>query len=252
MKKIGSNKRLLFLCIVIFVSTLVVACSGEMTSPNDVRGDQTEETMNDDDIANKDDEFQRSGDTDTAELNNENKYEDGDKETSNEEEKQNGTNKDNDKKKESSKSDDKSETVSSQSSSHAGKEKTLLYEGDWQSFNHNSLHSSHRVPDEVMNWAQSNGNQSFSSHKVVGNETYILVARGESSSTGYGVQWMSHSIENDQLIVHVKYTNPQPSESYATMLTYPMLLVKIDGAYKNVDINIENKSVSPSKPSRDR
>jgi hypothetical protein len=96
------------------------------------------------------------------------------------------------------------------------------------------------IPQEVREWAKQNFQSEYRDEINVNGSTYVLIARGESSSSGYGVN-VTEVVEHDnKVVVHAKYANPEPGMSYLTLITYPAVLVKIDQEVtKEIEFEIE-------------
>ena len=64
----------------------------------------------------------------------------------------------------------------------------------------------------------------------VNGEIYVVVTRGEMSSTGYGVEikkiMMDKSDGEETLRVIARFTDPKPGDIQAQVLTYPYTVVK--------------------------
>lgn len=96
------------------------------------------------------------------------------------------------------------------------------------------------LPADVRQWVKSHYKTETKDTKTADGSTFILVARGESSSSGYGIEVEEVSAENDTLHVRVKYTDPAEDEINLMVLTYPLLLLKVEGKYTEVKINVSD------------
>jgi hypothetical protein len=102
----------------------------------------------------------------------------------------------------------------------------VLLNQDFQSVDFSQSNSN--IPKEVQEWAKQNFQEEYKGTTHVNGSTYVLIARGQSSSSGYGVN-LTEVVEHDnKVVVHAKYTNPEPGMSYLTLITYPAVLIKID------------------------
>jgi hypothetical protein len=102
----------------------------------------------------------------------------------------------------------------------------VLLNQDFQSVDFSQSNSN--IPKEVREWAKQNFQEEYKGTTHVNGSTYVLIARGQSSSSGYGVN-LTEVVEHDnKVVVHAKYTNPEPGMSYLTLITYPAVLIKID------------------------
>jgi hypothetical protein len=119
------------------------------------------------------------------------------------------------------------DTESSEDDSVKGKmTHQVLLNQDFQSVDFSQANST--IPKEVREWAEGNFQTEYKGVKHVNGSTYVLIARGESSSSGYGVN-VAEVVEHDnKVVVQAKYTNPEPGMSYLTLITYPAALIKID------------------------
>jgi hypothetical protein len=88
--------------------------------------------------------------------------------------------------------------------------------------------SNTEIPKEIRDWAEANYRTEYKDVRHVNGSTYVLIARGESSSSGYGVD-VTEVVEHDgKVVVHADYTNPKPGMSYLTAITYPAVLIKME------------------------
>lgn len=102
----------------------------------------------------------------------------------------------------------------------------VLLNQDFQSVDFSQSNSN--IPKEVREWAKQNFQEEYKGTTHINGSTYVLIARGQSSSSGYGVN-LTEVVEHDnKVVVHAKYTNPEPGMSYLTLITYPAVLIKID------------------------
>ena len=66
----------------------------------------------------------------------------------------------------------------------------------------------------------------------INDEIYVVVTRGEKSTAGYEVEIdkLTLSEENGEntLTVYAKYTDPEPGDVTAQIMTYPFTVVKTD------------------------
>jgi hypothetical protein len=105
-------------------------------------------------------------------------------------------------------------------------EHQVLLNQDFQSVDFSQSNSD--IPKEIRDWAKENFRAEYKGAKHVNGSTYVLITRGESSSSGYGVNLTKVLEHESKVVVHAEYTNPEPGMSYLTMITYPAVLIKMD------------------------
>lgn len=119
-----------------------------------------------------------------------------------------------------------SESSETESSVKGNVEHQVLLNQDFQSVDFSQ--SNMDIPQEVREWAKGNFKSEYKAVKHVNGSTYVLIARGESPSSGYGINLTEVVEHESKVAVHAEYTNPEPGMSYLTLITYPAVLIKID------------------------
>lgn len=103
------------------------------------------------------------------------------------------------------------------------------------------------VPQDVKDWVEKNSMTEFTGSMVSGDSTYLLIARGECNSGGYGIDIKGINEGEGVLTVQAEYTNPDPDSFNIMALTYPVALLKIDKTDKKIEFDITGKVESQSK-----
>lgn len=94
------------------------------------------------------------------------------------------------------------------------------------------------LPKEIQQWIEQQGLEEFKGTKQVGNSTYILITRGQKNTGGYGMELTAiQNVENKD-IIEVTYTNPALNQSVPNVITYPIMLLKVN---RLTEIDIEIK-----------
>ncbi|MDQ0340068.1 hypothetical protein J2S00_002863 [Caldalkalibacillus uzonensis] len=95
-----------------------------------------------------------------------------------------------------------------------------------------------KLPADIQDWVEQNGRKEYQGIKQAEGATYILIARGESASSGYGIEPVRVQVQGHTLLVEAAYTDPKPGDMHLTMITYPVLLLKVDGKYEEAEFNL--------------
>lgn len=103
------------------------------------------------------------------------------------------------------------------------------------------------LPEEVQKWVSEHKQGEYTGSLNSNGHTYILVARGESSNPGYGVELTRVFAHESNIMVQARYTEPEPNMSYIQVITYPTLLIKIDQTSKEVKFEISGKTQTTIK-----
>lgn len=107
-----------------------------------------------------------------------------------------------------------------------------------KSFNEADLESSLKdEPQEIKEWIKEKAQEEYSGFKAIENSTYVLVSMGQRNTGGYKVNLTDIKETEEKLFINAEYTHPAPKQFVSQVLTYPVLLVKID-KQKEVEITI--------------
>ncbi|EGL83444.1 hypothetical protein CathTA2_1008 [Caldalkalibacillus thermarum TA2.A1] len=98
------------------------------------------------------------------------------------------------------------------------------------------------LPADIQSWLEQNGKTEYQGLKQADGGTYILIARGESASSGYGIEPVRVQAQGHKLIVEAVYTDPKPGDMYLTVITYPVLLLKVEGKYEEAEFHVSEPS----------
>ncbi|WP_025028801.1 stalk domain-containing protein [Caldalkalibacillus mannanilyticus] len=104
------------------------------------------------------------------------------------------------------------------------------------------------LPAKVKEWVGANYQKNYNGHMTENGATYILLSRGESSSSGHGIEVDDLTLQGSKATVKGKYTDPKPEEMYLTVITYPTVLIKVDQELSDVTFDIsKNKASTPKE-----
>jgi hypothetical protein len=85
-----------------------------------------------------------------------------------------------------------------------------------------------QAPPQVERMVQQQRKEEGAAVYVAGDAVYIVVARGEKPTGGYGIRVVDIKEEGDGFDVHVEYSDPKPGQMVAQVVTYPFTVVKAD------------------------
>lgn len=85
-----------------------------------------------------------------------------------------------------------------------------------------------QVPQEISTWVEEQRKAEFQGVKVLGDKTYVLIARGATGHAGYGIEVLDIKENDGKLLVEAKYTEPDPDMAYAMVISYPFVLLEIE------------------------
>ncbi|WP_052947465.1 protease complex subunit PrcB family protein [Aneurinibacillus tyrosinisolvens] len=94
------------------------------------------------------------------------------------------------------------------------------------------------LPEKVKQWYDTHRQTEFKGVMQDGSESYVLISRGQSPNLGYRVEPVNVTETDKEVIVTVKYINPEPDKMYAQAITYPSVIVKVSDVQKPIHINI--------------
>ncbi|WP_202080943.1 protease complex subunit PrcB family protein [Caldalkalibacillus salinus] len=98
------------------------------------------------------------------------------------------------------------------------------------------------APSDVQEWVEANKKSEFTGTITVDGEVYVLIARGESQHSGYGVELNKVLQTEGQVTVEAAYTDPNEDEAYTQPITYPTVLIKLDKLTEDIQFKIEKSS----------
>lgn len=85
-----------------------------------------------------------------------------------------------------------------------------------------------QAPPQVERMVQQQRKEEGAAVYVSDDAVYIVVARGEKPTGGYGIRVVDIEEEEDGFNVHVEYLDPKPGQLVAQVVTYPFAVVKAD------------------------
>lgn len=104
--------------------------------------------------------------------------------------------------------------------------KELPYESVYSSelgLDHNKT-----VPANINEWYDGKRLTEFQGVTPFDGASYVAVSRGECSNPGYNVKLIGVYETDHEIIVKVKYINPDPDKTYIQMITHPSILFKVN------------------------
>ena len=85
-----------------------------------------------------------------------------------------------------------------------------------------------QAPPQVERMVQQQRKEEGAAVYVAEDAVYIVVARGEKPTGGYGIRVVDIKEEGGGFDVHVEYSDPKPGQMVAQVVTYPLAVVKAD------------------------
>ncbi len=85
-----------------------------------------------------------------------------------------------------------------------------------------------QAPPQVERMVQQQRKEEGAAVYVAEDAVYIVVARGEKPTGGYGIRVVDLKEEGGGFDVHVEYSDPKPGQMVAQVVTYPLAVVKAD------------------------
>jgi hypothetical protein len=85
-----------------------------------------------------------------------------------------------------------------------------------------------QAPPQVERMVQQQRKEEGAAVYVAEDAVYIVVARGEKPTGGYGIRVVDIKEEGGGFDVHVEYSDPKPGQMVAQVVTYPFAVVKAD------------------------
>jgi hypothetical protein len=97
------------------------------------------------------------------------------------------------------------------------------------------------LPPQVKQWFDEHKNQEFTGTMQDQNAVYAVVTRGEKPNGGYGVEVVGVTERAGDIVIKVRYKNPEPGKMYTQVITYPAALVKIPLTDKPIHFETVNE-----------
>jgi len=97
------------------------------------------------------------------------------------------------------------------------------------------------IPKKVKEWMAKHYKNYYQGYMTVDGATYILIARGESPSSGYGISLEDVTVESGKAIVKGTFTEPQDGQMYLTVITHPTILIKVNQEVTDVDFQMKKQ-----------
>ncbi|MGI6697140.1 MAG: protease complex subunit PrcB family protein [Clostridia bacterium] len=85
-----------------------------------------------------------------------------------------------------------------------------------------------QAPSQVERMVQQQSKEEGAAVYVAGDAVYIVVARGEKPTGGYGIRVVDIKEEGGGFDVHVEYLDPKPGQMVAQVVTHPYAIIKAD------------------------
>ena len=85
-----------------------------------------------------------------------------------------------------------------------------------------------QAPPQVERMVQQQRKEEGAAVYVSDDAVYIVVARGEKPTGGYGIKVVDIKEEGGDFDVHVEYSDPKPGQMVAQVVTHPFAVVKAD------------------------
>lgn len=97
------------------------------------------------------------------------------------------------------------------------------------------------VSPRVQGWFDDHKKQTFADSIWDTDGIYVGIAAGAKPNGGYGVQVVDVIERANDVVVKVKYSEPEPGKMYTQVITYPATLIKIPITNKKVTFETVTK-----------
>ncbi len=96
-------------------------------------------------------------------------------------------------------------------------------------------------PLEINQWISSNKEKE--GYVVIEEEehTYVVISRGEKSTGGYTINVNEVEDQEEWISIKVEYINPDPMDMVMQIITYPVIVIRMERTEKTIKLEIENK-----------
>lgn len=84
-----------------------------------------------------------------------------------------------------------------------------------------------QIPEELRDWLENSKRIFAGQTRNHGDRTYLLATWGQKPTAGYVVKIVSLGIQNNEVIVTCRFTEPVPGHAVAEVITYPYDLVEV-------------------------
>ena len=107
--------------------------------------------------------------------------------------------------------------------------------------NHFAIVEENEFPMEVNQWL--NSNKEKEGYFVIEEEehTYVVITRGEKSTGGYSIIVNEIEDQEEWVSIKVEYINPDPMDMVMQIITYPVIVIRMERTEKTIKLEIENK-----------
>ncbi|MGB9662469.1 MAG: Gmad2 immunoglobulin-like domain-containing protein [Moorellaceae bacterium] len=98
-------------------------------------------------------------------------------------------------------------------------------------------------PKEVSDLIETMKTIEGGSWVIIGDQTFMVVSRGQKPTAGYGVTIKDVKTEGDRAVVYVLFTDPDKDSAVAEVITYPYAVQAIKGRFTEVEFQEVNRKI---------